>query len=570
MSQIHLQSSLLGIVALLGSSMLAMAGAGAGDSTKPPAQLPCLQSLQPVPTGYQFPSEKQDYEIPSGSRIGRIHYTRLPVFDESNPLENRWLYRWANRLHVITKQRVQQQQLLFDSGDPYEDRLIRESARILRSASYLADAAIRPVSHCDGSVDVEVISRDVWSLTPEVTLKRTGGKSTYRFGLWDTNILGSGKELAITSRKDVDRDSTEFLYRDPNLFGTRVTARIYYVDSDDGSTKLGRLALPFYALDTRRSWGMVAEQGARIDSQYFSAAKTSEVSHETTFYQGFYGISKGLKNGVARRFSLGYQIEEHRFFPTLALPSPAAFPADRRLSYPFLRYESIEDSYVESSNLNQIHRTEDLHLGLHLSCRIGYSSRDEKRLVLDGRLRDMRALQQNSLLQHQLNWQGFWNYDRSEAEEVLVNYGLRYFRRQTDRRSFFSSLSVAYVENISGDKQLQLGGDTGLRGYPQRYATGDRRYLLSLEQRLYTDLHILQLVRVGWVLFFDMGKAWFEGVDNGAGNELLKNVGFGLRLSSSKTESGKVLHLDIAYPMDRRDDPAVDSVQYLVTMKSSF
>ena len=182
----------------------------------------------------------------------------------------------------------------------------------------------------------------------------------------------------------------------------------------------------------------------------------------------------------------------------------------------------------------------------------------------------MKQLKRKALLQHRLNWRGFWNYDRSEAEEVLVSYGLRYYRRQTAKRSFFASLSAAYVKNISSDKQLQLGGDTGVRGYPQRYATGDRSYLVSLEQRMYTDLHILQLVRVGWALFFDMGKAWFPGADNGAGNELLKNAGIGLRLASSKAELGKVMHLDIAYPMDRRDDPEVDSVQYLVTIKNSF
>jgi len=503
--------------------------------------------------------------------VGRIHYAMLPVFDESDPKENRRVYRWVNRFHVLTKQRTLQQLLLFEVDDPYDERLVEESARILRSEKYLVDATIRPISRCDDRVDLEVISRDAWSLTPEATFKRTGGKSTYRFSLRDTNLLGFGKELAVTRKKDVDRDATQFRFKDPNLFGSRVGTRVQFVDSDDGSTKLGWLSLPFYALDARRSWGIIPEQSERVDTQYFSADKVSEVHHKTTFYRVFYGFSKGLIDGVARRFSLGYQFEDHEFSPAEEeLPSPAVFPRDRRLSYPFLRYESVEDSYSESVNLDQIQRTEDLHLGRRVISRIGYSSTDERRLILDGQLHDMKQVRRNALLQHNLSWQGFWNYDRSEAEEVQLHYGLRYFHSQTKRRSFFAALSASYVKNISTDKQLQLGGNNGVRGYPQRYATGDRSYLLSLEQRMYTDLHILQLARVGWAVFFDMGKAWFPGRDNGAGNELLKNVGIGLRLSSSKAELGKVMHLDIAYPMDRRDDPEVDSVQYLVTIKDSF
>lgn len=567
MLQINLPPWLLGFFALVSSSL---ALAAANESADPLGQLPCRPSYASAATGFDFLATKQEHRIPPGSRIGRIRYTRLAIFDESDPKENRWFYRWVNRVHVITKPGTLQQQLLFEGDDPYDDRIIKESARILRSDKYLADATIRPVSFCDDRVDVEVISRDVWSLSPEASFIRSGGKSTFRFSLRETNLFGSGKELAISGKRDVDRDSTDIRYKDSNLFGSRVVTRLRFIDSDDGSTKLARLSLPFYALDTRRSWGVSAEQRDVVDSQYFSAVKVSQVRHETTFYQAFYGFSKGLNNGVARRFSVGYQLEEHQFSLAEELPPPALLPRDRRLSYPFLRYESVADSYAESFNLEQIQRTEDLHLGRRVIGRIGYSTTDGKRLVLDGRLRNMHRLQHRSLLQHQLSWQGFWNLHRSEVEELQLQYELQYFRSQTDKRSFFAALSASYVKNISTDKQLQLGGNNGVRGYPQRFASGDRSYLLSLEQRMYTNLHILQLVRVGWAVFFDMGKAWFPGGDNGAGNELLKNVGIGLRLSSSKAELGKMMHLDIAYPMDRRDDPEVDSIQFLVTMKNSF
>jgi len=49
---------------------------------------------------------------------------------------------------------------------------------------------------------------------------------------------------------------------------------------------------------------------------------------------------------------------------------------------------------------------------------------------------------------------------------------------------------------------------------------------------------------------------------------LLKDVGVGLRLGSSRSSFGNVLHLDIAFPLDGGDD--IDSVQFLVTSRGSF
>ena len=88
-------------------------------------------------------------KLPPGSRIGRVYISRLPIFDESNPTENKALYRWANRFHVLTKTDTIQEELLFRSGEAYDSRTIEESARLLRNAGYLYDAVIIPVSHCE-------------------------------------------------------------------------------------------------------------------------------------------------------------------------------------------------------------------------------------------------------------------------------------------------------------------------------------------------------------------------------------------------------------------------------------
>ena len=101
-----------------------------------------------------------------GAVIGEVFIYNENIFDLEDPEENKGLYRLANKLHIRTQPQVIRQQLLFKSGDPYSQRLLDESARILRSARYLYDASVRPVAFKDGRVDIAVTTRDVWTLNP--------------------------------------------------------------------------------------------------------------------------------------------------------------------------------------------------------------------------------------------------------------------------------------------------------------------------------------------------------------------------------------------------------------------
>ena len=53
----------------------------------------------------------------AGAVIGEIIYDKQNVFDPTQPGENKSLYRLANRWHVITRDSVIRNQLLFRSGD---------------------------------------------------------------------------------------------------------------------------------------------------------------------------------------------------------------------------------------------------------------------------------------------------------------------------------------------------------------------------------------------------------------------------------------------------------------------
>jgi hemolysin activation/secretion protein len=156
----------------------------------------------------------------------------------------------------------------------------------------------------------------------------------------------------------------------------------------------------------------------------------------------------------------------------------------------------------------------------------------------------------------------------SDGGENLLAFGSgRFYWRDIGPHLFFGSLELGIGRNLDGENQILLGGDSGLRGYPLRYQSGDARALLTLEQRFFTGLYPFRLFFVGAAVFFDAGRTW-PGDGSGENLGWLRDVGVGLRLSSSRSGFGTVMHLDVAFPLD--GDASIDSLQWLITTKQSL
>jgi hemolysin activation/secretion protein len=150
----------------------------------------------------------------------------------------------------------------------------------------------------------------------------------------------------------------------------------------------------------------------------------------------------------------------------------------------------------------------------------------------------------------------------------IVQASARYYLRQTENRLLTLAARVTAGNNLDGDRQVLLGGDNGLRGYPQRYQAGESSAIFTAEERFFTELYPWRLFRVGWAAFFDVGRV--SGTDPRAARSLgtLADVGVGLRLSSPRASGKSVVHIDLAFPLN--GDPTIDTMQLVVETKSSF
>ncbi len=488
------------------------------------------------------------------------------MFDLTDPRENKALYRLANKLHINTRARVIERILLFKTGEPLSVRLIEETERLLRANRYLYDVTITPIAYRDGVADIEVKTRDTWSLEPGLSVGRAGGTNTAGLTIEEGNLLGTGISVGAQYKSDVDRSGTQFHIADNNVLGSRGVIAYSYAHQDDGSSQALSLARPFYALDTRWAAGTSVSASDTIDALYNAGNSIAEYGHRRRQAEVFGGWSQGLMRGWTRRYSVGFlrQDDDYELRPDRA--APVRLPSDLTVAAPFLRFELIEDAFRKDSNLNQIGRIEDVTMGWQSTAQLGRSlgalgaSRDL--WIYSASLSNGYDVTKDSIL---LTSAGFGGRYAGDSENQSLGGSARYYHRQGRYLLYYASVSADVVHDPDVPGPLLLGGDNGLRGYPLRYQAGERRALLTLEARAYSDWYPLRLIRVGGAVFYDVGRAW-GGENQNLGNPgWLNDVGFGLRFLNARTAFGHVLHADIAFPLNR--DPSIKSVQFILRTK---
>jgi len=506
----------------------------------------------------------------AGAVIGEVRIDNRNIFDLTDEKENGVLYRAANAIHIRTQDWVVRRQLLFRPGERVSVRLIEETERLMRSNRIFYDVRITPVGYRDGVVDIEVRTLDTWTLEPGATASRAGGVNKSGWSVRDTNALGTGVLIGASRFTDADRSGTQYKVSLPHTFDGWTAIDYTHSQLSDGESRAASIARPFYALDTRWATGFSTSTDTRIDSIFSNGVKVAQFRHRQDRAEAFGGWSAGLVDHWTHRYSAGFSYLKDTYKLEPDLLPPAQLPPDQTLAAPFFRYELVHDNYEKVKNRDLIERPEYFLMGTQSSVQLGRAftglGSTQNLWIYSASAADGFRLPSNRVLLGSASVSGQAGY--APLDRQLVNGSIRFYGHPDSRTLTFASLSGGVVKDPNLSSQLVLGGDTGLRGYPRNYQTGERLVVLNLEERIYTDWYPFRLIRVGAAVFYDYGRAWDGPGESPSSTRWLSDVGIGLRFLSTRSAFGNVLHVDFAFPLNR--DPNIKSFQFLVTTKLSL
>lgn len=534
------------------------------------AQDPTCTTLFDSSDVYQLDSldKQKRVDLAEGKTITKIHFYLLDVFDESNEDENNALFRLLNGIHINTKEYVISDQLLFEKGNLANTEQLVETERLLRNQHYLTDAFILPERICGDAVEIAVITRDTWALELEGSFGEAGGDTSTSIGVKSGNLLGTGNLLTLDYVVEDGQNKIVTKTENPSLFGTRFSSAAAYAESSDGEEKLITLNRHFYSLNSKWSFESKYSTVTLLEEEEYLNTTNNEYYVDTGESYLIFGQSEGLINNKTTRYYAGLTQKKNIFTETEETITP--LPEDRIRNYVWFGLAKIENDYGKFRNISQIHRTEDIQLGQELTVNLGFGLKDldnkKEFLHLNGLYEDALSIGKHHLTRFGINYEGNYLTDDKKAENVIIGANINYFHYLTTNQRWYGSLRFDKGLGLTSDKELTFEEKTLVRGYPSNYQKGNKRLLASIEHRRFYNIHLFNIIRVGRVYFADVARAWDN--DNSSQSNLLSDIGFGLRFSSSKVRVGNVAHLDIAMPLN--DKSKVDSYQFTLRAYHEF
>jgi len=485
-------------------------------------------------------------EVPPGTPIVAIRVVQTDIFDLSDPGTSAWPYRWANALHVLTRERFIRSVLLFRVGDQLDPALLEESARLLRDTEFLSPVNI--MAHpAPGGAEVVVETHDQWTTLVGVSFGLFGKRAHFGASLSEENFLGWGKELDFEYEHDQERETTTFAYKDPLFLGSRWTLALAHANASDGKSDAFRLEYPFFALATPRSGGV---SWGKFNLTNYLYSEGNKVVSGFAHHQDF-ELSGGLRlpggGEGANRVTAGafyHRASYNDWTWTDGMPYPT--PEGRKMSGFQVGFERQSGRWVLVRGFRGWEAQEDLPLGPNWSVTAGFSlpafGADEPRFPLLGQVNA------SHLAGKQYSWVNLAAEGR--AEQGRVDNAITHFAIGTARLGpvgFRGRLAVDLGRNLDGNVQLPLGADTGLRGWEPDYFDGTSRAVANLEWRHQLTGEVLHIAIIGVALFADVGRTWDARVGPDT-DGWRKDAGIGLLIESTRASKLRIIRIEAGWP----------------------
>ena len=525
-------------------------------------------------------------------RISHIFIDNHSIFDTSDPDLDprfRWAYRLANSLHFRTRPQVIRRELLFAEGDCYNQSLLEDSERLLRSLGFLAEVDVYGVRQDDGSHHVIVDTQDEWSTKADVRLDVSDGVTLEGLRVQEANLGGTGQYAeAFYSDRSIAR-SYGAAYATPQMIGTRWDLVVGAGSSHAGTFFDETLTYPFVGELGR--WA--ARQSFRRRDRYFDMVASDlpegfDAPAGSEVHLLVPQREKSMELSIVRRFGRRGRLSlvgGALSFQELTYPggrdgsilvvgrelADSAEANDALLDPVWTRLEAIENIrafvllghrsvyWIERSRLDALRATQDVRLGAEIGLALGRSlpgleTADDLFATLT--FFAGSSLTRFGLATAEVRIDARRDFDgpvgASEWEDVIGSARLlSYWRTERlARHTFVLHGSAAGGWHNRTPFQLTLGGEQALRGYDERSFPGGRMVVAGLEDRIYLGWPLPDVFDLGLSVFADAGYMGTGDIPAPYSEESGVRASGGLGLRANFPAGGRTTYrLDVAMPI---------------------
>jgi hypothetical protein len=526
-----------------------------------------------------------------GGRISHIFINNESVFDTSEMSDGAkflWFYNFANWVHSQTDEDFLAAELLFKEGDCLDEELLAESERLLRNLAFIASAMVFPIPQPDGTVHVVVNTRDEWTLQMNLRARFVEGIEFTGADITEENVLGRGIGVTGFWRQLREDKQVGGSIRSERFLGTRLDAGIRAGETRVGPFFAQNFFYPFvgevgrfaalqsysrsedlfsYALESDPDFTHIVLPFRDERLEVTFAARLGQTGRLTVLGGGisyesldFTGLNTGVEAVRDKNFT-DREVAPGRYADLVASQMNAL-----KVGRINVMFGQRLLRFTPRRGLDALRGVQDVATGLEvaliLSKSLGILTPDSGDDLDDsfGRLRvfggwapgnfvfnstfsleGRRVSESNFILEP--GWQDVF------GEFDLVGY---WKPNETSAHTVFARAAAGTGWNVGVPYQLTLGGSQGVRGYSVDRFAGGRRFLASLEERVYLGSPGGEALDVGMTVFGDIGRLWPGDVPFGQDSGWLASVGAGLRLGFPSGTRG-VLRLDIATPANGPD-----------------
>jgi hypothetical protein len=492
--------------------------------------------------------------------VGKIMIEQRQVFDES---DSTFLHKvgeysrpagefaqtirgFANDVHIMTRDEVIRRELLFKEGDPYDQKLIDESARHLRRLSFIGDISITTDTLANNTIDVLVKSHDRWTLNPFFSVRAGGGVSGFGVGLREENLLGSGQKAAVGYNRLSDRanpNGGEISFAEPRTFGSWWSTSLQLRDADELRQASVDLQRPFYA--DAADWAARGYVGfGRVRIRLYD---NGNVLNDTYLNQENQIVWLASSSGSDTKL----QVAAAYYRGRASADSMEVRPFDN-VDLVIGSVSILGREYYKGSFIENFGRVEDVPVGYQVGLALGrnlhFSSAGSvdyfARIFGHGSVRYGGGLTGNYRASVSSYFIG------NVPNEMTVSATMLHFWRIAQDQTLLGRVTTTIGSHWSPSSQLTLGSFSGLRGYRSFEFAGERALVVNLEHRVFSMLS-LWFFKLGGSIFFDSGTVWGMGEGFG-GQKFHSSAGIGLQVESGKNQGNGVFRVDFAYNMDQR------------------